>query len=179
MIWLFYLCLVGILVLISWYSWRYGITPTPTSAKVKNTLLYLLPLDVKGEIAELGSGWGTLAFSLAKHYPHNQVYALEISPIPYWTSQLLAQFLPYRNLHIIRQDFFEISLNHVALVVCYLYPDAMSRLKTKFEKELAPDAYVLSHTFAVPGWTPIQLVKAPDLYQTPVYLYQVQQSMPK
>jgi hypothetical protein len=174
----FYLFLVGILGLMTWYSWRYGITPTPTSAKVKRQLLQILPLEIKGNFAELGSGWGTLAFALAHRFPSNQVYAYEISPIPYCISKMIAQFLPYRNLHIMRKDFFTISLKHVSLVICYLYPDAMNRLKIKFEEELAQDAYVLSHTFAIPGWNPISIIKVSDLYQTPIYLYQVQQSKP-
>lgn len=172
----FFLCLMGVLGLIVWYSWRYGITPTPTSTKVKNKLLPILPPDIKGEIAELGSGWGNLAFVLASHYPQNHVYAYEISPIPYYTSKLIAQFLPYSNLHVMRKDFFDVSLHQASLVVCYLYPEAMTRLKVKFEQELSPEAYVLSHTFAIPGWAPIRLAKADDLYQTPIYLYQVCQS---
>ncbi len=179
MLWVFDLCLAAILGLIAWYSWQYGITPTPTSAKVKHKLLSILPKQISGEIAELGSGWGTLAFALARHFPTNQVNAYEISPIPYFISKLIYLVFPYPNLRIKRQDFFDVSLHHVSLVVCYLYPGAMTRLKTKLEGELAPEAYVLSHTFAIPGWTPIRFVRANDLYHTSIYLYQVQQSANK
>lgn len=173
MAWLFYLFLVGILGLIMGYSWRYGITPTPTSPKVKNKLLKILPPEIKGSIAELGSGWGTLAFALAHHFPHNQVHAYEVSPIPFYFSKLISYLHPCSNLHFIRQDFFAASLHSASLVVCYLYPEAMSRLKTKFEKELTPGTLVLSHTFAIPGWIPIRLFKVDDLYQTPIYLYRL------
>ncbi len=64
-------------------------------------------------------------------------------------------------------------LHNASLVVCYLYSGAMQRLKTKFESELALETYVLSHTFAIPGWTRIHCVKVADLYQTPMYLYQI------
>jgi hypothetical protein len=173
MIVLFYLCLLGILGLMIVYSWRYGITPTPTSAKVKKQLLQILPKEIKGSIAELGSGWGTLAFALARYFPYNQVHAYEISPIPYYISKVLSCFYSYPNLHIQRRDFFAVSLKNVSLVVCYLYPEAMTRLKAKFEQELRPGTFVLSHTFAVPGWLPIRSERANDLYQTPIYLYQV------
>lgn len=176
MAWLFYLCLAGVLVSITWYSWRYGITPTPTSPRVKEKLLHILPKKFKGQIAELGSGWGTLAFALARHFPSHQVNAYEISPIPYYLSKFICLLSPHPNLMIRRQDFFVASLEHVSLVVCYLYPEAMNRLKDKFEKELSPESYILSHTFAIPGWVPICFVKVNDLYQTPIYLYQVKQS---
>lgn len=176
---LFYLCLMCLLGGIVWYSWRYGITPTPTSFRVKHRLMDVLPLVSNGQIIELGSGWGTLAFALAHHFPKVQVMAYEISPIPYLVSKFLAQLRPLSNLKIARKDFFAVSFAHTSLAVCYLYPQAMMRLKTKFEKELAPTAYVLSHTFAVPGWIPIRVEYASDLYRTPIYLYQIRLSVTK
>jgi hypothetical protein len=104
------------------------------------------------------------------------VKAYEISPVPYIISKIISRGYCCSNLQFIREDFFYVPLGDVSLVVCYLYSGAMTRLKTKFEKELKPDAYVLSHTFAVPGWTPISMIKAEDLYHTPIYLYQLRQS---
>lgn len=176
MITFFYLCLVGILAWIVWYSWWFGITPTPTSAKVTNKLLQVLPKEIEGQIAELGSGWGTLAIALARHFSDCQVKAYEISPIPYFVSKLISKAFSCSNLDISRKDFFDIQLNQFSLVVCYLYPGAMERLKIKFEQELSPQAYVLSHTFAVPGWTPILLIHVDDLYQTPIYLYRLSEA---
>ena len=163
---------LGQIVLYSHHRW-YGITPTPTSTKVKNKILQILPSSINGKIAELGSGWGTLAFALAKHFPNCQVHAYEISPTPYLISKILALFLFYPNLQIHCRDFFEIPLHDFSLVVCYLYPDAMKRLKDKFEKELSSGTYVLSHTFAIHGWTPFLVEYADDLYRTPIYLYKL------
>ena len=171
--WLFFLFVLGILGSIALYSYLYGITPTPTSAKVQHQMLALLPLMNHVEIAELGSGWGNLAFALARHFPTCKVSAYEISPVPYFISKALAYGYSFSNLTIERRNFFEISLNNVSLVVCYLYPGAMQRLKTKLESELAPGAYVMSHTFAIPGWLPICFERAHDLYRTPIYLYQI------
>jgi hypothetical protein len=160
-----------VLISIGWYSWAYGITPTPTSAKVKNTVLQVLPLDPKGKIVELGSGWGHLTFSLARLYPDNVIEAYEISPIPYGISYLINAWKRQSNLRLFRKDFFKVSLKGSGLIVCYLYPGAMEKLKGKFEQELKPGTFVLSHTFAVPGWAPVKLLYANDLYHTPVYLY--------
>lgn len=173
---LFYLCLIAIIGSITWYSWRYGITPTSTSSKVKDKLLQILPTEFKGEIVELGSGWGTLAFALARYFPENQVKAYEISPVPYIISKLISKLFLFSNLQIERRDFYDISLKNVSLVVCYLYPGAMNRLKIKFENELSSETYILSHTFAIPGWIPIRFVCANDMYQTPIYLYQISSS---
>ena len=51
------------------YTLRYGISPMPTSPRVRRVLLGLLPEDPGGPVAELGAGWGTLAFPLARRWP--------------------------------------------------------------------------------------------------------------
>jgi 16S rRNA A1518/A1519 N6-dimethyltransferase RsmA/KsgA/DIM1 with predicted DNA glycosylase/AP lyase activity len=145
----------------------------PTLPKVKRKLFKMLPEISSGEIAELGSGWGTLAFILAKKYPSLKVIGYEISPVPFFYSNLIAKIYSYPNLTLIRQDFFHSSFKDKKLVVCYLYPAAMEKLKAKFEKELSPEAYVISHTFAIPGWKPLVIEHASDLYHTPIYLYQM------
>lgn len=155
------------------YSIVYGITPTPTSSKVQKKLLALLPEDFSGAIAELGSGWGTLTSALNKKFPHHPIKAYEISPLPYLFSKCLAAFYHFPHLTIYRQNFFDISFREFSLIVCYLYPDAMMRLKEKFQKELKQGTYIVTHTFAIPGWQEIDKVYVDDLYHTPIYLYRI------
>lgn len=164
------LCVIGITV---FYSVLYGITPTPTSAKVKSHIFKMLPIMDRGQIVELGSGWGMLAISLARHFPHCKVIGYEISPFPYIISKMLSYYFDYPNLIFKRENFFNVSFENVSLAVCYLYPGAMEHLKEKFEKELPKNAYVISHTFAIPGWKPLCREYVDDLYGTPIYLYQV------
>lgn len=171
--WFFLLFLLGILGITILYSYLYGITPTPTSSKVRKQLIQMLPEMENIEIIELGSGWGNLVFTLARRFPHCKVTGYEISPFPYFVSKIMSYWFRLPNLSIKRQDFFQISFKNVSLAVCYLYPGAMQKLKGKFEKELAPSAYIISHTFAVPRWIPIRLEYAQDLYRTPIYLYQI------
>lgn len=133
----------------------------------------MMPLLNNGEIVDLGSGWGTLVFLLAKHYPHCRITGYEISPIPFLISKMISLCFPFPNVIFKRKDFFEASLKDASLVVCYLYPGAMQKLKEKFERELPNNAYVISHTFAVPGWTPLRIEYVDDLYKTPIYLYRL------
>jgi hypothetical protein len=57
------------LVLTVVYPFRTGISPVPTNRRVRATLLASLPRRIDGTIVELGSGWGTLAFPLARRHP--------------------------------------------------------------------------------------------------------------
>ena len=141
----------------------------PTSTKIKKALFKALPDSMEGTIVELGSGWGTLALPLARRYSKCQIIAYELSPLPYAVSCLLKCIYRQKNLEIKRVDFFSEPLQNASMAICYLYPGAMKRLKEKFEKE--GHHLVVSHTFSVPGWTPIKTVAVHDLYNTKIYFY--------
>ena len=154
------------------YTLRTGISPVPTTPRVRRTLLEGLPRDLGGgTIFELGCGWGSLAVPLARAYPAHPVVGYELSPLPWAVSWLRARFVRGRNLRVFRRDFHAAHLGDACLVVCYLYPGAMERLRPKFEAELRPDALVVSNFFPVPGWTPQRTAIADDLEASPVYLY--------
>lgn len=151
----------------------YGISPMPSSRKAKQAILQLIQeIPKAGEIVDLGSGFLTLALPIAKRFPKRQVIAYEISLIPYLFSKVFQLFV--NNLIVIKKDFFNIDLSHSDVIVCYLYPAAMEKLKMKFEKELKNETYVISNTFAIPGWNPILTTTLDDLYQTKIYLYKYQ-----
>lgn len=168
---IFFALLVWALLSIVIWSIRNGISPTPTSTKATHILLKNLPNEVHGTVYELGSGWGFLAFAIAKRYPHHKVVGIESSPVPFWISKVIAWFLQPQNLVLIRKNFFDIPIHDAGLVVCYLYPGAMEALKPKFEAELPPGAWVLSNTFAVPGWTHEKKAETEDLYHDSIYCY--------
>ena len=155
------------LVLFSLYN---GIGPLPTSQRVKEALLSRL-IDLKGPIIELGAGWGTLTVLLAKKFPDEPIVAYENSWIPYLFARI--RLLKYPHVTLLRKNFWEEDLSSSGTLICYLYPQAMERLKVKFEEELAPSTLVITHTFAVPGWKPISTYQASDLYRTPIYQYRM------
>lgn len=166
----FFWVLISIVV----WSYRNGITPTPTSSKAKKCLMNALPATMQGNIYELGSGWGTLALPLAKRYPNCRVMGFESSPLPFFVSQIRKRLGNVPNLKLYRHNFFEADLRDANLVVCYLYPGAMRKLKEKFQKELKSGTLIVSNTFAIPGWQPEAVHEVGDLYRTKVYVYRVE-----
>lgn len=155
------------------YTLIVGISPMPTSPTVKAEMLAALPENLEGTVFELGSGWGTLAFPLAKRFPRCRVEAIELSPLPWLFSRLRHILDPLPNLVLHRGDFHKAPLGEAALVVCYIHPGGMEKLKPKLEAELLPGALVLCNTFAVPGWNPSSERVARDMYNSKVYLYRV------
>jgi trans-aconitate methyltransferase len=154
------------------YALLLGIGPVPTSRSVRRQLTAILPPDVTS-IAELGCGWGTLLRCLSHHYPNSRIVGYERSPFPCILAWLSRWLLGLSNVRVRWKNFFSASLHQTDLVVCYLFPRAMSRLSPKFRSELRPGSWIVAHTFALPEWTPYRLVHADDLYRTPIYIYRV------
>lgn len=160
-----------VLLSVVYWSLRNGISPMPTSSKARRRLLSALPKDVSGTIYELGSGWGTLVFPLARHYPHCRVVGYETSWIPFWISKLRQFFMRLPNLELQRRDFYQMPLQDAGLVVCYLYPGAMRLLSVKLSEELKPGTWVISNTFSLPGWLASDVLEVGDLYYSKIYVY--------
>ncbi len=150
-----------------------GAPPTPTSGPVRAAVMKLLPESIDGPAFELGAGWGSLAVPLARRYPKNRVIAFERSPVPWMMCWLRKALGGPTNLRVQRADFMKAPLSEAALVVCYLGPKGTQAVKAKLEAELKPGCLVLSHTFAIRGWTPVTELTAGDIYRSPVYLYRI------
>lgn len=156
------------------YTLRTGISPMPTLPALRRTLLGALPApeQVRGTVYELGAGWGTLALPLARRHPHTRVVAYELSPLPWAVCALRARLARQRNLSVRRRDFLRAALDDAALVVCYLDPGNMARLRPRLEAALRPGARLVACGFAMPGWRPATVQRAADLYLSPVYVYE-------
>lgn len=177
--WLPYL-LNGVLLLaiasIIYYGIRLGITPMPSSRKAVATFIDLIPDSTHGKIVDLGSGWGTLAYPIAKRFPNSQVVGYELSPIPWLYSRLKGLFVRRPNLTLHRQSVFTAELSEVDVVVVYLHPAAMRKLGPKFERELRSGTLILSNTFPVPTWKPDQTIHLGKSWlstSNDIYVYRV------
>lgn len=154
-----------------------GSSPVPTSRAVRNALLALLPERLPGadtaKVYELGCGWGGFLCELGRKYPDRDVIGYEVSPLPWLVARLRVAFFGPGNVRVLYASYNWKNLSDAALVMCYLLPNPMSRLKVKLEQELAPGALVLSNTFAIRGWHPLDDKMADDFYNSHVYLYEI------
>lgn len=163
-------------------SWRNGISPMPSSARVRTAVaVEVNRLAAYGMIVDAGAGWGTLAFELARRCPGSRIIGIENSPVPLWTARCLGRIaFRYRQrtrlamqsrIRFIRGDLYDYSYECADVVVCYLYPGAMKRLGPILRKRLPTGARVISVCFAVPGWVPERVVVCGDPLRTKVYVY--------
>lgn len=153
------------------YTVMTGVPPMPSSPAAVRALLAALPALPAGKIFELGAGWGTLAFPLARRFPGRMVVAHELSPLPWLASRLWGVVRPAPNLKLIRGDFHGASLREAALVTCFIVPKGMERLRSKLEAELPRGALVVSNGFAVPGWRPGEVIELGGMWRAKIYIY--------
>lgn len=85
-----------------------------------------------GSIIDLGSGWGSFVIRIAKRNPQREVVGYELSLLPWFTSILLKKVLGLKNLTLYRQNFYNVNLSGASVLVCYLYPEAMVRIKKNY-----------------------------------------------
>lgn len=181
-------CLL-ILISIVLYSWRNGISPMPSPIESRVVVATELQrLGQYGTLLEAGSGWGSLAFYLARACPGWRITGVENSTVPYvWASLRLraVSFLLSRGLFsredrslgkrlvFRRADLYGWPLEETDVIVCYLYPAAMQRLSGLLHERLLPGATIISVCFALPDWQPERVMVCKDIQRTKVYVYRV------
>lgn len=175
-------------------SLRAGISPMPSSRKAHQSVFAMMEENKnfnKGQgltLIDCGSGWGHLVFQLARRYPEANIVGYELSIIPWLTSNLLARFLLISNLTIYRGNFLgtdlPVPLSQGDYLFTFLSTGGMQKLAKWFQDAPEnskpihrPDTqHLISIFFALPGYRYNTLKQLPDLYRTPVYLYQIHRS---
>ena len=162
----------GVLINIVWHSVKSGMTPTPSSSKAVRAVDSLLTAHHRGgRVIDLGSGWGTLVFALAKKHPDLSFTGYEVSLFPYLWSGLRCRFLGLNNCKFIRQDFFTVPIDQKAVLVCYLSPALMAKLLEKLIKEGCDGILVITNTFGIRHQTPLNEIRLNDAFKNRVYAY--------
>ena len=174
--------LVAVLVIgasILWSTLRTGMPPMPSLGASRRGMVALVETPPTGAIVDMGSGWGTLAVAFARRFPDTPVVGYEVSFFPWLFSVLLARLLGLSNLSFRRLDFCNAELMGASVVVCYLMPSGMARVRERLETDPGDVDTVISHYFALRGWEADHIVELPDLYRTPLYRYRLSPHQPQ
>jgi hypothetical protein len=124
-----------------------------------------------GTIVDLGSGWGNFVIPMAMKCPQRQIIGYELSLLPWLISSLLKNILGLQNLTLYRQDFYQADLVKTSVLVCYLFPEAMAKIKEKLLSEPHQIDFLISNSFALPSCDPTKVMQINDFYRSPVYFY--------
>lgn len=164
-----FLAAAGLSILL--FAFLTGVPPMPSDRAARAAMLALAAAEPARRIYELGSGWGGLAFALARRFPEAEVVAYERSPVPWAVSRLRQTIERPANLSIRFGDFLAADLSDGDLFVCYLMPGPMRRLAPKLAGAMRPGTRLISKAFALDAWVPEQVVVVAEAADAPVYLY--------
>lgn len=120
-----------------------------TNEETADAICRLAKIDKKDVVYDLGCGDGVLVTAAAKKYGAKAV-GIEIDPSRYLFAIIRARINGVsKKIKIKRKNFFKESLENATVIVVYLVPKTLERLKTKFLKELKPGVRVVSYKYEI------------------------------
>lgn len=141
------------------YGFTGGSTFVPTSRHKIEKVLDSVSMSPGSFIIDLGCGDGRFLVAAERRYDVRAVgYEINI------TAYLLARLnLLVRNsrARVYLKNFWKVDFGEADYVICYLYPDALTPLKRKFDAELKPGCVVISCDYPIEGWREPEEVSYP------------------
>lgn len=166
-------CLLIVFVASS-FAWV-GILAAPYVPSRKRDLKRIFEVGKvkKGDLVyDLGCGDGRILICGAEHYGI-EGRGVELAACPYLFAVVKVWLKGLRNkVKIIFGSFFKADLTQADVVVTYLLPRSMQKLRPKFERELKKGAKVIALGFEIKGWKPI-IYDKPNKKHVAIYVYKV------
>ena len=140
-----------ILIVLSLYWTRLVGGPwVPSSMQVVNRMLEMAEVGPDDVVYDLGCGDGRMLIAAARRY-YARAVGIEIDPLRYLWCQFLITILGQRKrIRIVFGNLFNQDISEADVVMCYLMPDALTKLEKKLKQELRSGTRVVSNRFAFP-----------------------------
>ena len=142
------LIVAAIIILLS-MSWTHlrGAPWYPTPIRKVKKMLTMADLQQDELLYDLGCGDGRVLIVAARRFGARAV-GIELDPLRYIWCQVLITVLGLRKrVQIVLGDFFSQDLSQADVVTCYLLQSTNDKLQDKLQRELKPEARVVSHAF--------------------------------
>ena len=149
-------------------TFRFGISPMPSSKSIQRVLLEWIPEDFCGRILDLGCGWGNLLCFCRKSFRNAKLMGIEGSYFPFLVAKTLA---PFYRMQIWFGNFFLQGFPEAEIILCYLCPYGMKKMKENLVEEIKRGATVICVDFAIPSLPPTKEVEVGSFVVHKVYLY--------
>ena len=146
-----------------------------TPVEVVEKMLEMAQVDQGDIVYDLGCGDGRIVIAAAEKYGARGV-GIDIDPLRIEESRRNAVESEVEDLvKFYVQDATKVDISEATVITLYLLPESNELLRPKFEKELKPGAFVVSHNYSIPGWSDREAgyaaVETPDGQQHTIFLY--------
>lgn len=169
-------CLIFIIILIpTIIALIWGAPWVPTPRERIEKMLKLARVKPGKKVYDIGCGDGRMVH-LASRLHGADAVGLELSPLVYSGAKLV------QPLHMLRgsrakikyRDLNFTNISDADVIMCYLMPNTLKRLRKKFEKELKKGTLIVSYAFEIPEWKPIKREKRnAEKNFAPIMLYEI------
>jgi SAM-dependent methyltransferase len=160
---------IAFIILLSYAYAAHSAAPwIPCRADDVQRIIALAEVEPGQKIFEVGCGDGRILFAAAKRGA--LATGCEISLLPYLIAQIRRIITRNNNPKIFYKNLWNVPLHEFDLVIVFLTPRIMEKLRVKLERELKPGARVLCYVFPMRAWQ-ARLVSKPQ-NRFGVYLYE-------
>jgi cyclopropane fatty-acyl-phospholipid synthase-like methyltransferase len=122
--------------------------PTPMDAVRK--MLKLANIKKGDVVYDIGCGDGRMVYVAANEYGAKAT-GLELSPLVYAFARI-RKLLWRSKAKILFRNFKTQNFRDADVIVCYLMPETLEKLRPKLEAELKPGARIVSYAFQMASW---------------------------
>lgn len=134
-------------------------------------MLCLAQIEPDELVYDLGAGDGRIITIAVSEFDARAV-GFEMAVLPYFLGYIRILLSGLRRRASLQfKNFYNQDLGQADVICAFLSPQAMAKLKPKFETETKTGCRIVSYAFSVPGWQPTKIDK-PNKKTTAVYLYQ-------
>jgi hypothetical protein len=167
--------LLALLALL-WQLWRWSILSTPSSPLILRTVeKALLDLGLSKKhtrIIDLGCGLGTTLVFFHRRGWEKLIGIEGFTPV--WCLCLPWKIVGFGALRFLRGSYQKVNFSkseEPLVFFAYISPKQMQQMRDWIAKEKPLFAWLVTHTFVLPGLKADYTFYAGDLYRSPVYVY--------
>jgi len=144
----------------------------PTEKRLINDIVdEIAKSEVKGKkFYDLGSGTGSVCFSLAKNFPSLKIIGIEKFRFIFQVSKMKQYYLKYKNVSLSNEDLFQTDLSKADYIFTFLTKSFLDKLQIKIKQEAKPGCLIFSNNFPFDALPLYKKITYPDLF-TKRYLY--------
>ncbi len=149
----FYLLAFLFSVSLFWATYRTQVPFYPSLPATWRHVKSLIEIDRSVRVLDIGSGFGGLVLYLARERPLAICSGIELAPLPWLISALLA-LVKKSSAKFKYGNYQAVKLSEYDVVFAYLSPVVMPEVWHKARQEMRPGSLLISYEFEIPGVPP-------------------------
>jgi hypothetical protein len=130
----------------------------PTPQVVVDEMLTLANVGANDFVVDLGSGDGRIVITAAKQYGASGLGVDIDARLVALSNKNAKEAGVADRAHFLERDMFKTDISKASVLMLYVLPDFMAKLRTKALTELRPGSRVVAHDYYMGEWYPDRMI---------------------